>query len=314
MAKKYRKRKILAILIVIGCIAVLYITHHVLPYAIISRHKQPLTITPSEIGLQAEETSFAINDSLHLKGYWVTPKEGKPQSILLLLHGIGGGKEHFYELAKSLAEQQIASIVYDARGHGESEGQYISYGFYEKQDVAVIVAAAKQRYPDIPIGIWGNSMGGAVALQALAIEPQLDFGVIESTFTDLNQIVYDYQKRYSLGIGLQPICNYALKRAGDIGKFDPRQVRPIDAVTKINQSIFIAHGTADPNINFEYGQALYENLKTEDKTFYPVEGANHYNLFEVGGDAYVHAIMEFIKRQKSTTSLSQQSDPLPVVE
>jgi len=66
---------------------------------------------------------------------------------MLLLHGIGGGKEHFYNLAKSLAEQQIASIVYDARGHGESDGQYISYGFYEKQDVSVIVSEVKKRYP-----------------------------------------------------------------------------------------------------------------------------------------------------------------------
>lgn len=297
MAKKYRKRKILTLLLIIGCVAILFVTHNVLPYAIISRHKQPLTVTPSEMGLQAEETSFTINDSLHLKGFWVTPKDDKPESIILLLHGIGGGKEHFYELAKSLAEQQVASIVYDARGHGESEGQYISYGFYEKQDVSVVVEAAKQRYPDIPIGIWGNSMGGAVAIQALAIEPQLDFGIIESTFTDLTQIVYDYQKRYSFGVGLQPICNHALKRAGEIGGFDPKQVRPIDAVKNINQSIFLAHGTEDPNINFAYGQALFENLKTTDKTFYPVEGANHYNLFEKGGNQYTQAIMKFIKRQ-----------------
>jgi len=315
MAKKYRKCKIIGILVIIGCIAVLYVTHHVLPYAIISRHKQPLTITPAEMNIQAEEVLFTINDSLHLKGYWVTPENQQPESLILLLHGIGGGKEHFYELAKSLAEQQIASIVYDARGHGESEGHYISYGIYEKQDVSVIVKAAKQRYPDIPIGIWGNSMGGAVAIQALAIESQLDFGVIESTFTDLTQIVYDYQKRYSFGIGLQPICNHALKRAGEIGNFDPKQIRPIDAVTNIHQSIFIAHGTEDPNIDFKYGQALFENLKTTDKTFYPVEGANHYNLFEKGGDAYVQAIMKFIKKQKVTMpSLSLQSDLLPTEE
>lgn len=297
MAKKYRKRKITAIVLVIMSITVFFVTHNILPYAIISRHKQPSTQLPSELGLKAEEDSFKINDSIHLKGYWVTPEKGQPKSILLLLHGIGGGKEHFYKLAKSLADQQIASVVYDARGHGESEGDYISYGFYEKKDVSVIVSKVKERYPDIPIGIWGNSMGGAVALQALAIEPRLDFGVIESTFTDLNTIVHEYQKRYSLGIGLQSITNYALERAGEIGKFDPLQVRPINDVKHIEQSIFIAHGTDDPNISFKYGQALFENLKSKDKTFYPVQGANHYNLQEVGGDAYVEAVMEFIWRQ-----------------
>lgn len=297
MAKKYRKRKIVAIVLVISSITVFFITHNVLPYAIISRHKQPSTQLPSELGLKTEEANFKINDSLHLKGYWVMPENGQPKSIMLLLHGIGGGKEHFYKLAKSLSDKQIASVVYDARGHGESDGNYISYGFYEKEDVTVIVNEIKKRYPDIPIGIWGNSMGGAVALQALAIEPRLDFGVIESTFTDLKTIVNDYQKRYFFDVGLPPICNYALNRAGEIGKFDPSKVRPIDAVKHIEQSIFIAHGTDDPNIKFEYGKALFDNLKTKDKLFYPVQGANHYNLFEVGGDAYVESIMVFIGRQ-----------------
>ena len=289
------------------CIAVLYATHHILPYAIISRHKQPLTITPSELNLKAESASFTSFDSLNLKGYWILPENEQPTTVMLLLHGIGGGKEHFYELAGTLAEQQIASVVYDARGHGESDGEYISYGFYEKQDVSTIVQAAKQRYPDIPIGIWGNSMGGAVALQALAIEPQLNFGIIESTFTDLNQIVYDYQKRYSFGIGLKPICDHAIKRAGEIGGFNPQEVRPIDAVTQINQSIFLAHGTTDPNINFKYGKALFENLKTTDKTFYPVEDGNHYNLFEKGGEDYINAIMEFIQKQNTTVLHDPQS-------
>ncbi|MFC4634359.1 alpha/beta hydrolase [Dokdonia ponticola] len=297
MAKKYRKRKIAAMLLVTVSIAVFFITHQVLPYAIISRHKQPSTQLPSELGLKAEKASFKINDSIQLKGYWVTPKNNPPKSIMLLLHGIGGGKEHFYELAKSLADQQIASVVYDARGHGESDGNYISYGFYEKEDVSVIVSKVKERYPDIPLGVWGNSMGGTVALQALAMEPRLNFGVIESTFTDLKTIVNDYQKRYSFGIGLQSICNYALSRAGEIGKFDPSKVRPIDAVKNIEQSIFIAHGTEDPNIKFEYGKALFDNLKTKDKIFYPVQGANHYDLFEVGGDAYTEAVLKFIKRQ-----------------
>lgn len=299
MFKKYQKRKVLGFLAILGGLAIAFVIHNVLPYAIISRHKQPLTITPQEIGLSAEKAQFTVEDSITLKGYWISPeqKQKQPQSLIILLHGIGGGKEHFYQLAKTLAQQNIATLVYDARGHGESDGQYISYGFYEKYDVSKIVASAKIRYPGIPIGIWGNSMGGAVALQALALEPQLDFGIIESTFTDLTQIVYDYQKRYSFGIGLRPVCDYALGRAGEIGRFDPENISPIDAVRQINQSIFIAHGTEDPNINFKYGKALYDNLKSKDKTFYPVEGANHYNLFEKGGNDYWNAINRFIKRQ-----------------
>lgn len=309
MAKKYRKLKILGLLVLLASLAGAFLIHNVLPYAIISRHKQPLAITPSDIGLRAESAQFKVADSIILKGYWVPSAQKQPQSLIILLHGIGGGKEHFYPLAKTLSEKNIAALVYDARGHGESDGQYISYGFYEKHDVSVIVSMAKERYPNIPIGIWGNSMGGAVALQALAVEPKLDFGIIESTFTDLTQIVYDYQKRYSFGLELQAVCNYALARAGTIGEFDPKQVSPLKAVTQINQSIFLAHGTEDPNISFNYGQSLFDNLQTTDKTFYPVEGGNHYNLFQKGGEDYVNAIYHFIQRQTVPSLPAQQSYP-----
>ena len=90
------------------------------------------------------------------------------------------------------------------------------------------------------------------------------------------------------------ISDYSLKRAGEIAQFDPSRVMPIEAVQHIEQPMFIAHGTADPNIKFEYGQQLFEKLKSKDKTFYPVEGANHYNLFQVGKAAYEQAIWEFM--------------------
>jgi len=297
MIIKKKKRLFLGITFLVGVLSLAFVVHNVLPYAIISRQPGPIKSTPTNFDLQAERTTFTTRDSLELTGYWVFPKETQPRAIMILMHGIGGGKEHFYPLAKSLSEQGIACIVYDARAHGESQGEHITYGYYEKHDVSDIVKIAKTKFPELPIGVWGNSMGGAVALQALEIESAIDFGVIESTFTNLTDIVSDYQKRYTLGIRLRWISDYALERAGEIAQFDPRKVSPLASTKNIKQPIFIAHGTADPNIPFEYGKQLSENLKNKDKVFYPVEGANHYNLSEVGGKAYYTAIGRFIKKQ-----------------
>ena len=295
MAKKFKKRyTVLVVILVIFIAGTAFITHNVLPYAVISRQKRTVTTPPSQYDLKVEAASFQLTDSTQLKGYYTYPKDSIPKGIIIFLHGIGGAKEHFYELSKTLNEKNIATVVYDARAHGKSDGQYITYGYYEKYDVQVIVDSIKQKHPELPIGIWGNSMGGAVAIQALAVEPRIDFGIIESTFTDLEQIVYDYQKRYTLGIGLRFISDYSLKRAGEIAQFDPSQVMPIEAVQHIEQPMFIAHGTADPNIKFEYGQQLFEKLKSKNKTFYPVEGANHYNLFQVGKAPYEQAIWGFM--------------------
>jgi len=294
------KRKIVKISIVflslIG-IAGYILAIHVLPYAIIQPQKINLAITPQSLGLQGENLTVVTKDSISLKGYYIHPKVQKTKGIMILIHGIGGCKEHFLNLAKNLESQGIASVVFDGRAHGESGGKYCTYGFYEKQDISVIVDLIKMENPSLPIGIWGNSLGGAIAIQALEIDKRIAFGVIESTFTELDQIVYDYQKQITKGIGLRFMSDAALQEAGNIANFNPDEVKPIISVTKIEQPLFIAHGNADENINYTYGKLLYENLASAEKEFVLVEGAGHFNVGEKGGEAYANKLMGFIHKQ-----------------
>jgi len=236
------------------------------------------------------------NTNNQLKGFWIKA-ETNPRAVMLLIHGVGGCKEHFLGLAKLFAERGIESILYDGRAHGESGGQYCTYGYYEKEDVSKAVDAIQAKYPDIPIGIWGNSLGGAIAFQAMEQEKRIQFGVIESTFTDLRQIVYDYKKRYMLGLGIRWVANYALDRAGEIARFDPDAVKPIESVQHIEQAIFLAHGDVDKRITPEYGEALYQNLKSTDKEFFLVKGAGHHELLDTDNEELEERILAFIERQ-----------------
>jgi alpha-beta hydrolase superfamily lysophospholipase len=216
---------------------------------------------------------------------------------MLLIHGIGGCKEHFLNLAGKLENQGITSIVFDGRAHGESDGTFCTYGYYEKQDISKIVDFIKKQNPEIRIGIWGNSLGGAIAIQAMENEKRIEFGVIESTFTALDQIVYDYQKRICKGIGLRLVTDAALEEAGKIANFNPDAVKPIHAVKNIHQPIFIAHGDNDENIHYTYGEQLYKNVASTQKEFVLIKGGGHFNLFAQGGKDYEGKLMGFIHRQ-----------------
>lgn len=88
----------------------------------------------------------------------------------------------------------IDTFIFDSRAHGESQGKYCTYGFYEKKDISAIVDFIGPKYRNVNIGIWGNSLGAAVAIQAMEYDSRILFGIIESTFTDLSQIVFDYKK------------------------------------------------------------------------------------------------------------------------
>lgn len=286
----------LSLVVLLG-IATYILTIHVAPYAIIQPQKITLEITPASLNLQSETLAIQVEDSIYLKGYWIQSKTEETKGIMILIHGIGGCKEHFLGLAGNLANKGIASIVFDGRAHGESDGNYCTYGFYEKRDISKIVDLIKQKKPTLSIGIWGNSLGGAIAIQALEHDKRIEFGIIESTFTELDQIVYDYQKKICKGIGLRFITDAALQEAGKIANFNPDKVKPIISVTNIQQPIFIAHGDHDENIKYTYGKQLYENAISTQKEFMLIEGGGHFDIYAKGGKNYEDKLMRFIDRQ-----------------
>lgn len=293
MKKHLRKITIgILIIMILGFIGV----NNIAPYAITQPPKINESITPIELNLKSESLELKTRDNIELSGYWIKSEIDISKGIIILIHGIGGCKEHFLNLAKELSKEGIESIVFDGRAHGKSGGEFCTYGFKEKKDIAEIVDKIKDRKPNLPIGIWGNSLGGAIAIQTLEFDKRIKFGIIESTFTELNQIVFDYKKRILKGIGIRSLSDFALKRAGEIADFEPLKIKPIESVKNIEQSIFIAHGDADKNISFKYGQQLFDNLKTKDKEFTLVKDGGHFDLFDKGGIEYKNKIMNFIER------------------
>ena len=291
--KRKKALKYCIVLIMVLAVGFYYLTIHILPYNIISPYRAQKIHTVNPNAYYSEEISVASLDNLTLKGYYVMPLDCNPKATIILVHGIGSNKEYHLGLAEKLAKVGFASVLFDNRAHGESEGTYCTYGFFEKNDISKIIDYV-QIDNKTPVGIWGNSLGGAIAIQALAKDKRLQFGVIESTFTSLQQIVYDYQARYTKGIALPWICDISLKEAGEIATFPPQKVKQIEAVKKITQPVIISHGDADANISFNYGKSLFNNLASEKKHFITIEGADHYNVSRIGGDAYFREVITFL--------------------
>ena len=292
--KKKIKYTLLVTFLILG-IGGSVISKYVLPYAIIQPPRISESILPSDLELNSIDVSVITKDSIEIKGYWIKSDTISSKTVIIFIHGIGGCKEHFLNLSKSLIEKGIESILIDSRAHGKSGGQFCTYGYKEKNDISSVIDFVKNKNDSIRIGIWGNSMGGAIAIQALENDNRIEFGIIESTFTNLESIVYDYQKSYTYGLGLKPFCKIALNEAGKLAGFNPDLVSPINSVKQIEQPILIAHGKKDENIKFEYGKLLYENLKSKNKKFLPVENGGHFDLSKKGGEEYKNAISNFLK-------------------
>lgn len=97
------------------------------------------------------------------------PVVGEPRAIMLGLHGYGDYRRAFRLAGPWFAERGVELIAFDQRGFGETESRGIWPGADNLvQDFADAVSIIRASYPDLPIHVIGESMGGAVALAGLA--------------------------------------------------------------------------------------------------------------------------------------------------
>ena len=267
-----------------------------MPYMPISPWKQTSPLTPAYYGLRADSLALTVEKALILRGYMIYANTPKPKATIILLHGIGGFKEGNLHFSKILADSGYNVVIYDQRGHGTSGGQYCTFGFYEKADVSKFIDFIQAQFPKLPLGIFGASMGGAVALQALACDKRLQFGIVESTFNSLEEVVIEYGRGY-FKFRSRWLAQRILSKSAEIAHYKPFDIKPVESCTHIEQPILLVHGDSDEKIPMAFNQQNFTALKSKDKEFYIIKGAGHDNVGEKGGQVYLNKILSFIGRQ-----------------
>jgi acylglycerol lipase len=124
---------------------------------------------------------FHTEDGVPLPLRQWLPK-GEVQAVMVALHGFNDYSRFFEEPGKYFSSQGVACFAYDQRGFGGApkRGLWAGEAAYAS-DLKVLVALLKQQYPDKPIYVIGESMGGAVIITAMSKTPLPDVqGVILS--------------------------------------------------------------------------------------------------------------------------------------
>ena len=253
-----------------------------------------------------EKVEIQSEDGLKMLANHAQIKKGDSKGTVVLLHGIRSGKECFLEIQELLAKNGYNSLAIDLRAHGESEGKYCTFGEKEKNDVKIFVDYLLKMNGSQSIGMWAHSLGGAIALQCLANDERIKFGVIESTFSDFELVCRSYFK-LNTGFGNQFLSDYLAKRAAEIAGFNSKTIAPKYACEKIHQPIFLSHGNADKRIDKSHTEENFKRLSSTQKTLIEIEGAGHVDLWSKGGNAYFKEVIEFIDAHSTTMSFNTNS-------
>ncbi|HUL45329.1 MAG TPA: alpha/beta fold hydrolase [Bacteroidota bacterium] len=252
-------------------------------------------VSPKELNLPYEEFTISTGDGLKLES-WLIRARGKMRGTIIYLHGVADCKIDGLQFAEFMHAEGYNVLLYDSRRHGNSGGEYCTYGFYEKHDVVRAVDYLLSR-TDIPagkIGIFGTSMGAAIGLQAASIDKRIAAVVAENSFATLRTIFDDYQRRM-IKLSFHYLRNMVIVRSELTAKFKASDVSPLEAVKKIHLPLLFVYGTNDNLINFQYSLLLYEHAHPP-KELFAVEGASHSNIWDIAGASYKQRLRDFYSK------------------
>lgn len=250
---------------------------------------------PSQLPYRHEELVLATAEGIPLS-CWLLHPQGRVRGTILYLHGVSESKISGLPIADLLCNAGFLVMLYDARRHGESGGRFCTYGFYEKHDASTIITYLQSR-ADLRlgrIGLFGTSMGAAVALQVAAIDSRVAAVIAESGFARLRSVFDDYQRRM-IKLPFHYLRNIVIIRSEHLAHFKASAVSPVDAVSRIRIPLLLLHGIDDPLIRPSYSQQVYERAN-EPKELWMIPGATHSNTFQVGGDTYQQMVAGFFER------------------
>ena len=252
-------------------------------------------LEPHDAGLPQEDVTLSTKEGYKLS-CWFVRQPANAKGTVIYLHGVGDCKIGGIPYARLFYGRGFNVFLYDSRRHGKSEGPYCTYGFYEKLDLSTVIDYLMSRTDSLigKIGVFGTSMGAAVALQAAAIDQRIEAVVAEASFTDLRTIMVDYQKRI-IKLPWHFLRNLAMSRSQKLAQFKARYVSPIYAVQGVHKPVFFIHGTDDTRIRAEYSRALYNNAN-QPKELLLIHKGDHTDLLNVGGSEYEQRIVAFFER------------------
>jgi len=250
---------------------------------------------PSHIGIHYKDGTLKTRDGISLS-YWEieNPDFNGYDGTIIYLHGITDSKVSGLNYAKHLSQFCQHIFLIDMRRHGDSEGKYCTFGYYEKNDVVELINKIESTYHGTEITLLGVSMGAAIAIQTAAIDKRVSRVIAVAPFYDLFSIALDHQV-HKIGIKSKILLKLVLKRAEHLANFKVSEVSPANDIRKINAPVLIIHGENDRSVKREYPERLMKLSKNARLLIIP--NAAHTDVFEKGGEDYLNKLDEFITRK-----------------
>lgn len=301
--RRRRSRRILfgiLVLLVLALLGVLVAIPPLVMGDMINLHVQFGTIYKAEdFGLEARELTLQTTDGYSISAFEVEAQD--PKGMIIFISGIHNPSvTALFGHARMFREHGYASVLYDMRAHGESEGDVISLGHLEPLDTKAVVDYIKTResYKDLPIVVYGLSMGGAVAINSIGQTPEISGLVSISAYSSWEDVFME--NMLAMGapallariqrpfVKLYTLYKFGIKTANIYPK---KQIQNL-----MDRPALIMHSTGDSQVHFANFERIMEEAPEHVETWIR-QGDHHMMstdfLYPENDPEYAQRVLDF---------------------
>jgi dipeptidyl aminopeptidase/acylaminoacyl peptidase len=220
----------------------------------------------------------------------------------VLLHGVADNRRGVLAQAWMLVEKGYTVLAPDSRAHGESAGEFMTFGIREVDDVWRWASWLMTQTNGERLYGYGHSMGAAILLQTIEQAGQFRAVVAECPFVTFRDVAYDrVGGLLRLGprasrVVLFPLVEAALLHGRVRWGVDLRDASPARAIRATSVPVLLIHGDTDQNIPVAHSRTLAA-LNPRVVEYWEVPGADHVGVRAVAGEEnYRRRLLDWYER------------------
>ena len=305
----------LAAAFVLALLAYLGISYRVAD-GVTKLERRPLVPPATAVSPFYEDVSFRATDGLRLRGWWFPafPETGRggpaapkaADKAVVFVHGRGQNR-----IASSFRPDLIAPLflrhgydvlLFDLRGHGESEGERYSLGQYEPRDIlgAIDFVSHKGGVDRRRVAVLGESLGGGSAIMTVALDPTIGPVITDSAYADGYTVVSEVGTNYT---GLPSWFTPGIVLMARLLDLDVAAVRPAEVVRAHPERAWLfIQCTDDQTVYAHHGTDLKAASANPHTVLWMVPGCGHVQAFTTHPAEWEQHVFAFLDRELPASS------------
>lgn len=248
----------------------------------------------------------------------------KAEATILICHGFMCDKFDVGFLRHMFPQGKYNFMTFDFRAHGENtEGQRCTFGRDESLDVITAAYFIKnhQAIKDLPILVYGFSMGAVAAIEAQSKDPSLFAAmVLDCPFDSSENIIrrcleniqfsflgYDFSvpacsilQKYAFHPYVQSMIKNLLKAVANLDAknidFRMYPLNPAQSAEGLRVPVMLIHCKNDEKVSVDSIKAVYNNVGSDYKELWLTNGRRHFDSYFYNPEKYIKEVRGFIDK------------------